>query len=242
MRVPHLLRAAVGVAAGLTLAVAVAAAPASAAPVSTAKPGPAPITSSYTCATFEGLQLAQQDVSFSGVALKAGESITATVSPATDYQILLTAAVGLNLYFNSVPSSQAITFSAPGDSIYSLNWSLATNGAPAPALTWTFDCSSATGGTGAAAPLDADKDGVADSADFCAGTVLPDVVSRPAAGSYYATQSGAFVDGAGAVAGITVADTGGCSAAQIAQGVNLNKNAAKSGVPLATLKSWAASH
>lgn len=244
MRARHILRGAVGVGAGLALAVAVAVAPASAA-VSTGKPAPAaPIAPSNSCATFEGLTATGPGVAYSGVSLQAGESITATVSPTTTYDILLSATIGLNFFFYAAPSSTGLTFTAPASSVYSLSWSLQTNGGTAPALTWTFDCSTATGGTGGSvtAPADADKDGVADSADFCPATVLPDAVSRPAAGSYYANRSGLFVDGTLASSGITIADTGGCSAAQIAKAVNLNKNAAKSGVPLATLQSWAASH
>jgi len=246
MRARHILRGAVGVTAGLALALAVAAAPASAATVMKGKPGPAaPVTSSSSCASFEGLTATGPSVGFNGVSLKQGESITATVSPATSYDILLSATIGLNFSFYAAPSATGLTFTAPASTVYGLSWSLRTNGATTPPLTWTFDCSTATAGTGGGAvvaPADADKDGVIDSADVCSGTVLPDAVSRPAAGSYYANRSGAFVDGTLASAGITVADTGGCSAAQIAQAVNLNKNAAKSGVPLATLQSWAASH
>src|SRR6478735_8305367 len=217
MRARHILRGAIGVGAGLALAVAVAIAPASAAPVSTAKPAPAaPVAPSNSCATFEGLTATGPGVSYSGVALQAGESITATVSPTTTYDILLSATIGLNFFFYAAPSATGLTFTAPASSVYTLSWSLQTNGGTAPALTWTFDC--------------------------CSGTVLPDAVSRPAAGSYYANRSGLFVDGNLASSGITIADAGGCSAAQIAKAVNLNKNVAKAGVPLATLQSWAASH
>jgi hypothetical protein len=244
MRARHILRGAIGVGAGLALAVAVAIAPASAAPVSTAKPAPAaPVAPSNSCATFEGLTATGPGVSYSGVALQAGESITASVSPTTTYDILLSATIGLNFFFYAAPSATGLTFTAPASSVYTLSWSLQTNGGTAPALTWTFDCSTATGASGGViAPADADKDGVADSVDFCSGTVLPDAVSRPAAGSYYANRSGLFVDGNLASSGITIADAGGCSAAQIAKAVNLNKNVAKAGVPLATLQSWAASH
>lgn len=232
------LRAVIGVTSGLILALAVATAPASAAPPS----GSAPITSSYSCATFDNLTVQSQKVAYSGVALTAGQQITANVSPASSYDIQLTTSVGLDIGIYSAPSATGLVFTAPGSTVYNLTWSVPSG--PTAGLVWTFTCSTGgSGGGGTPTPTaDSDKDGVADATDVCSGTVLPDSFGRTAAGSYYADRSGLFIDGTGRSSGITVADAGGCSGAQIAKKLGLKSNQTRAGIPLSTLQSWAAAH
>ena len=89
--------------------------------------------------------------------------------------------------------------------------------------------------------LEGHECGVADSADICPSTALPEKGQR-VAGKYYAAADRRFVDGAGKVSGVTVADTGGCNAAQIAAKLKLSKQDSKGGITLATLTSWANTH
>ncbi|WP_353813494.1 hypothetical protein [Agromyces sp. SYSU T00266] len=119
---------------------------------------------------------------------------------------------------------------------------LETSGTIPSDLTWTFTCSGSGGSGGSATTSDSDRDGVADSADSCASTTLPDSISRPTAGKYFANSSGKFVDGTGVSTGITVVDAGGCSATQIAKALRLSKKDSRSGISLTTLKNWAATH
>lgn len=236
MRGRRFTAAGLGAAVGLAVAIAASSMPASAVPR-----GRGEAAAAYTCATFEGLVLTQSSVNYSGVSLRAGEAITARVSPAaTGDEIMLSVTLGLSFGFHSAPASQGLTYKAPGDGTYNFGWWLRAAGATPPSITWTFDCSTSSGGTAPVA--DSDRDGVSDAADACAGTILPDAVRRPAAGSYYADRTGRFVDGAGRAAGVTVVDAGGCSAAQIAKAVGLSAKDSKSGIPLSVLTSWAASH
>lgn len=258
MRGRSLRTGALGAVGGIALAVALAVSPASA-----AKPGNGgggggggggTIVASATCASFEGLTVTTATPSYTGVSLRSGEAITARVTPAAPGdEIYLSASLGLSLYFASGPAEQGYTYRAGADGVYSLGWWVRTaSGATASGVTWTFDCSSVTGGTTPPPPTtttppptttaDDDRDGVVNSADACKGTVLPDSISKPAAGSYYANSSGAFVDGTGRAAGITVVDTGGCSATQIASALKLKGKDAKSGIALSALTSWANTH
>lgn len=237
MRARRFKVAALGAAVGLAVAMAASNVPAAATP----RGGGQTAAATYTCATFEGLVLTQSSVSYSGVSLRAGEAITARMSPAaTGDEIFLSVTLGLSFSFYSAPASQGITYKAPGDGTYGLGWSLDAAGATPSSITWTFDCSTSSGGTAPVA--DSDRDGVSDAADACAGTILPDAVRRPVAGSYYADRAGRFVDGAGRAAGVTVVDAGGCSATQIAKAAGLSAKDSKSGIPLPVLTSWAASH
>ncbi|WP_194396098.1 hypothetical protein [Microbacterium atlanticum] len=232
--------AAIGAAAGVAIAVALAVSPASA-----AKPGGGggAVTTAYSCATFEGLTSTQSSVVYSGVGLRAGESITARVSPAgAGDQISLSMSTGLSFTFYAADASQGITFVAPANGSYSLGWSLLPAGTAPAAVTWTFDCSSASGGGTTPVPSDADRDGAPDTADACPGTVLPDAVSKPLAGRYFADRAGQFIDGTGRSAGVTVVDAGGCSTLQIAKALRLSAKDSKSGIPLTTLTAWASSH
>ena len=226
-----------GSAVAVALICAASTVPAAAAPPSAG----ATAAATYTCATFEGLVLTQPSVNYSGVSLRAGETITARMSPAaTGDEIILTVARGFSITFYSAPAAQGMVYTAPGDGSYGLGWSLEAAGTRPPSITWTFDCSTSSGGTTPVA--DSDRDGVSDAADACATTVLPDAIRRPVAGSYYADRTGRFIDGAGRAAGVTVVDAGGCSATQIAKAVGLSAKDSKAGVPLSVLTSWAAAH
>lgn len=233
---------AISAAVGLVIALTATAVPASAAP-----PAPAQVTSTMSCASLEGVTVIAPSVSYSGVGLKAGETITVKVSPwATGDSIQFVAALGISLVIYGGPAP-SYAFTSGASTVYTLQWSyrLANGTSSTTNRTWTFDCSTtsvpAASPTAPTAPDD-DRDGVANTADSCSGTTLPDNVSRKVAGSYYANSSGTFVDGANRSAGITVVDAGGCSATQIAKKLGLSKNASRSGIPLSTLTSWANSH
>ena len=234
--------AASGVAAGVALVVALTVSPASA-----AKPGGGgTVAATHSCATFEGMTSTESYVSYNGVALRAGESITARVTPASPGdQISLNVANGLSFTFFGAEASQGLVFTAAAGGVYSLGWRLLTAGTAPAAVTWTFDCSSTSAASaGGTTPVvsDADRDGVADSADACAGTILPDAVSKPVAGRYFANRAGQFVDGANRSAGVTVVDAGGCSAVQIAKALRLSPKDSRSGLTLTQLQSWASTH
>ena len=242
MRARNKLIGAIGATVGIVMAVATAIAPATAAPSSPT------ITATSSCASFEGLKLTAPSVKYSGVGLRTGEVISVQVSPASSGDnVTLFASIGLNyIIFGGGPATQSYSFTAGFDTVYDLSWSysLADNTVSTEPRTWTFDCSSASGSV-APSPVtttDDDRDGVANSADSCSGTTLPDNVSRIAAGSYYANASKNFVDGTGRAANITVADAGGCSATQIAKALGLSKNQSRSGISLTQLTNWAGSH
>lgn len=242
MRARNKMIGALGAAAGIVLALSAAVAPASAAPTSGGT-----VTASASCASFEGLVVTGPSAGMSSVGMQTGEKITVTVSgAATGDKILLTAATGFSMSFASGAATSPFTFTAPASSVYSLSWTytLASGANSTASRTWSFDCSTATGSIAppTTTTADDDKDGVANTADKCAGTVLPDSVSRKVAGSYYANASKAFVDGTGRAANITVADAGGCSAAQIAKASGLSKSKSRSGISLSLLTSWANTH
>lgn len=224
------------------LAVAVASV-AIAAPASAGKPAPAPVAPSYsyTCASLEGVKVTAAYVQYYGVSMKAGESLKVTVSPVQSSDIIYFNYSFPGLVFvvpNEYPASGGVTFTAPSTDVYTLQWSVVTTRTDKN-VTWSFDCSSTTVNV-AVAPADDDKDGVANTSDVCSGTVLPDAISRPKSGSYFANGSGVFVDGTGRSAGLTVVDTGGCSGIQIAKKLGLSKTEQRSGVTLTQLQAWAA--
>ena len=229
---------AIGVMFGLTLAATTAIPPASA-----ARPGPdsgAAITATYSCSYFAGRTVTADSVSVNSIGLRAGEVIGVTVSPARiGDTIVLSGGGSGSIFFQDAPATSGLNFRAPADGSYNLGWSLDAGGTRPTSLTWTFSCSS---GSGTGGTTDTDRDGVADTADACSGTTLPDAVKRAVAGRYYAQASGRFVDGAGALPGYTVIDTGGCSATQIAKALGLRKTDAQSGISLSQLTNWAATH
>ena len=104
---------------------------------------------------------------------------------------------------------------------------------PLPA-TWVVSCTPAP-------DPDADDDGVADSADACPGTVLPDVIPELKVNRFAANADGAFVDAKGAPSGYTIADTGGCSATQIAAAAGLGSGHSRYGITRSALDAWVAS-
>jgi len=228
--------AAIGLMFGLALAATTAVAPASA-----AKPGPdAATTATYTCGYFAGRTVTADSVAVNSIGLKAGEVIGVTVSPARVGDTIILSGGGNGIFFMDAPATSGLNFRAPADGTYNLGWSLEASGTRPSSLTWSFTCSTGSGSGGGTS--DADRDGVADTADACASTTLPDSVRKPVAGRYYAQSTGRFVDGTGASAGLTVVDAGGCSATQIASKLGLRKADTQSGIPLATLQNWAATH
>lgn len=104
------------------------------------KQPPAP-AASYSCATFAGLVSSQSSVAYNGVALKAGQTITTTASPAAaGDQIELVWSIGLSITFATAPAT-GMTFRAPADAVYNLSWSFLPAGTRPSNLTWTFNCS-----------------------------------------------------------------------------------------------------
>jgi len=234
--------AAIGAVIGLAVAALTAVAPASAAPA--AGSVQSTTTATYGCSYFNGRTVTANTVSVSSVGLKAGEAIGVTVSPArVGDEIILTISSGQTINFVDAPATSGLKYTAPSDGTYSFGWSLEASGTRPSSITWSFTCS--TGGTsGGSTPTitDSDRDGVANTADACASTTLPDSIKRATAGRYYAQSTGRFVDGTGAAAGVTVVDAGGCSATQIANALGLRKVDAQSGITLTQLKNWAATH
>lgn len=222
--------AAIGAAIGLALATLTTVSPASAA--------------TYTCAYFSGRTVTANSVSVSPVSLKAGETIGVTVSPArVGDAIVLSVGSNLTVGFYEAPATSGLKFTAPYDGSYGLGWSLEASGTRPSSITWSFTCSTGSGSGTGVVTSDADRDGVADSADSCSATTLPDSIKKRVAGRYYATSTGRFVDGkTGAYSGYTVIDTGGCSSIQIAKALRLGKTDQQSGITLTTLKNWAATH
>ncbi|MFK7805154.1 MAG: thrombospondin type 3 repeat-containing protein [Anaerolineae bacterium] len=93
---------------------------------------------------------------------------------------------------------------------------------------------------GDACDPDDDNDGVADGVDACHSTTLPDdTPDKPKKNRYYANASGEFVDGIGNLAGISVANAGGCSASQIIAAAGLGNGHVKHGISKGALKNWA---
>ncbi|WP_353828110.1 hypothetical protein [Agromyces sp. SYSU T0242] len=232
--------AALAASAGLTLALTTAVAPASAAkPV---RGGGTTTVAASGCASLDGTKVTAKTVSKT-ISLAAGDKIGVTVSPARSGDlIILSGSAGTSIFFEEASATTGMTFTAPYSTTYGLGWSLDTSGTVPSDLTWSFTCTGSGGSGGSATTSDADRDGVADSADACASTSLPDSVSRPAAGKYYANSSGRFVDGAGTSSGYTVVDTAGCSATQIAKALRLSKKDSRSGISLSTLTNWVNTH
>lgn len=237
--------AAVTAALGLILAATTAVAPASAAkPV---RGGTASSSTVYDCGFFHNRTVTAQKVAVNPVALTAGQVIGVTVSPArAGDDVFLVSNIGLNITFAGGPATEGFRFTAPVTATYGLSFSLRTpEGTTAPdGLTWKFTCSTGSSAmTGAPMPTasDSDTDGVTDAADLCSSTVIPESV-RKTAGKYYAATGGKFVDGAGKGSGITVIDTAGCNAAQIASKLKLSAKDARGGITLTQLTNWANSH
>ncbi|GAA1465259.1 hypothetical protein [Microbacterium thalassium] len=229
---------AIGALAGIALAVTTAVLPASA-----AKPvrGGGESSSGVTCSSLDGRTVTASGVS-EVVAMTAGETLSVSASPAlAEDRIIATVVIGLAFDFYEAPATSGFHYTAGISTTHSFSWSYEAAGTRPASLTWTFSCSSGGSGGGSTTVSDADGDGVADSADVCSGTSLPDSV-RKAAGGYYANKSGVFIDGTGAKSGYTITDTAGCSAKQIAAEVGLKKSQSRTGISLSVLKSWVAAH
>lgn len=88
-------------------------------------------------------------------------------------------------------------------------------------------------------PSDADADGVDDTRDLCAGTVLPDTFSRvQKANRLGADDAGAVRYGDGTDSGYTLTDTGGCSALQIIDRAGLGNGHTRYGLSTGALLAW----
>lgn len=96
-------------------------------------------------------------------------------------------------------------------------------------------------------PVDSDGDGVNDDVDRCANTVLPDDIPTVRLG----TNRWADVDGDGVFdtqqpkgkgpdRSYTIQDTGGCSARQIADALNLGEGHYKFGLSISAMDEWLA--
>ena len=91
---------------------------------------------------------------------------------------------------------------------------------------------------------DDDHDGVANTDDICAKTVLPDKINSLSKVKYAATANGVFRSGAGLSSGLSLDDTAGCSAIQIGQrlGPVVELDVRLWGLALNRLQKWAATH
>lgn len=136
------------VAGGATVGMAVALVAGSAAfAAKGGKPQPAPTpTSSYSCASFTGTPVSQAKPTYSGVALRAGDTIVAKVAnvPST-YTIDLVTVVNYAITIYPAPVTTGMTFKAPTTGIYELDWSIDTGGVGLGSTipTWTFKCTPA---------------------------------------------------------------------------------------------------
>jgi hypothetical protein len=137
MRTRSLRLGAIGASIGLVL-MASAITPAVAAPQPTA-------FTATNCSSFQGATTTGSSLTFSGVGLRTGDKITATVSPAlaTD-KILVVGNAGAFYIIGADGPASGFTYTAPVDGYYTLQYSLVTTGTPASTLTWSFSatCSS----------------------------------------------------------------------------------------------------
>lgn len=138
MRTRIKISSAIGSAIGLVL-MATAITPAAAAPLPT-------VVSASSCGGLKGATVTGSTAAFSGVALRSGDTITASVAPAgPGDSIFLSASTGLNLIFGE-GAAAGYTFRAPADGYYNLTYSLTSRSAASAPLTWSFaaTCSTTT--------------------------------------------------------------------------------------------------
>jgi len=96
-------------------------------------------------------------------------------------------------------------------------------------------------GSGDACDPDDDNDGVLDDSDVCPHTVFADDQPvSPKKNRFFVDEGGAFVDGAGNLAGLSVEDTGGCTGRQIIEAVGLGQGHIRHGISRSELRAWAA--
>jgi hypothetical protein len=127
---------AIGAAIGLILAGGVAVGPAIAAPaVKTAV--------NSTCSAFAGRTVTAQTATYTSIAMRGGDTITATVSPSrTGDYIRVTATMGLNILISEGSATSAYTWRAPADGVYNIGWAYRSPAGTVPTgLTWTFSSS-----------------------------------------------------------------------------------------------------
>lgn len=87
---------------------------------------------------------------------------------------------------------------------------------------------------------DGDGDGVSDAEDVCPDTVLPDPSVAELRPNRFAATPAGFVDADGNVVG-SLADAGGCSAAQIVEAMGLGAGVLRFGLTRPHLDAWIAS-
>ena len=85
--------------------------------------------------------------------------------------------------------------------------------------------------------FDQDKDGVPDSFDVCADTMLPDLPSGDLRPNHYKATADGFVDRDGRI-GFSLDDTAGCSGAQIIESAGLGNGHSKFGLSRGAIVSW----
>ena len=84
---------------------------------------------------------------------------------------------------------------------------------------------------------DLDGDGVKDEVDLCPGTELPDMPSRELKSNRYRATIDGFVAGDGTL-GPSLDETGGCSAAQIVEVLDLGDGHLRFGITASALDDW----
>lgn len=139
MRKTSLKLGAIGASIGLALA-ASAISPAHAAP-----PAPAPTVTTTACSVFQGATAFGSTYSVSSVSLKAGDTITSSISPAAPGDtIVLFTATWLSFAASEGPAS-GFTFTAPTDGVYNLDFSV-NSATPTASVAWSFSstCASTT--------------------------------------------------------------------------------------------------
>ncbi len=108
----------------------------------------APLPMAFTatsCSSFQGATTTGSSPTFSGVALRAGDTITAKVTPALagDKIFLGGDAGGFNWILTDGPAG-GFTYTAPVTGSYNLQYSLITAGTAASTLTWSFNATCST--------------------------------------------------------------------------------------------------
>lgn len=94
-------------------------------------------------------------------------------------------------------------------------------------------------GVGDACDPDVDGDSVANVDDVCPGTPPQDIEpDQWRKNRYIADENGDFVDPSGRLAGLTVADTGGCSGSQIIETASLGRGHERFGITRSALLGW----
>lgn len=144
MRARSLKLGAIGASIGLVL-LASAISPASAArpsgPVQTA-------TSITSCSSFKGLTATGSNVVANGIPMKAGDTITSTVTPARSGDLfnVQVAATTVTTTLYEAPTTTPYTYRVPKDGTYYFGWSLDTsaNGGPPSTITWSFTATCST--------------------------------------------------------------------------------------------------